>query len=218
MDHAIPVVSSSEFSLARNVATREQWLTAAVHLLRPAFVSHGSPLPTTLRVSCGFPSQGGLASRTIRLGECWSADVSADGHHEIFVSPLLDDTTEVLGVLAHECCHAALPKNVGHNAPFKRLGQAIGLDGPPKSMGAGKRFKEEVAPPIIAALGPYPHARLMPLEKVQKQTTRLIKCECPHCGYVTRTARKWLDIGAPLCPTHGTPMVHENALVLAEAA
>ena len=38
----------------------------------------------------------------------------------------------------------------------------------------------------------------------KKQSTRLLKCECPTCGYIARVAWKWLeDKGAPHCPEHG---------------
>jgi hypothetical protein len=39
-----------------------------------------------------------------------------------------------------------------------------------------------------------------------KQGTRLLKCECPECGYVVRTTQKWLDVGVPSCPC-GAEMV-----------
>jgi len=32
-----------------------------------------------------------------------------------------------------------------------------------------------------------------------KQTTRLVKCVCPDCGYTIRVTRKWLDTGLPYC-------------------
>jgi hypothetical protein len=30
--------------------------------------------------------------------------------------------------------------------------------------------------------------------------SRLLKCECPGCGYVVRTTAKWLAVGLPVCP------------------
>lgn len=36
--------------------------------------------------------------------------------------------------------------------------------------------------------------------KPKKQSTRLIKVECPCCGYVARVTRKWLKEGRPKCP------------------
>jgi hypothetical protein len=38
----------------------------------------------------------------------------------------------------------------------------------------------------------------------RKQSSRHVRCVCPTCGYVVRTARKWIDqIGPPHCPRHG---------------
>lgn len=33
-----------------------------------------------------------------------------------------------------------------------------------------------------------------------RQHCRMLKVRCPTCGYVVRTTRKWLGIGAPICP------------------
>jgi hypothetical protein len=38
----------------------------------------------------------------------------------------------------------------------------------------------------------------------RKQPNRDVKCACGACGYLTRTARKWLDqVGLPHCPGTG---------------
>ena len=74
--------------------------------------------------------------------------------------------------------------------------------------------------PILDTVGPHPHARLQtdrkPAEadpegeeattntRPRKQPNRHVKCACGTCGYLTRTARKWLDqVGPPHCPRHG---------------
>lgn len=31
--------------------------------------------------------------------------------------------------------------------------------------------------------------------------SRMLRCHCERCGYTARVTRKWLDIGAPICPT-----------------
>ncbi len=57
---------------------------------------------------------------------------------------------------------------------------------------------------ITKELGEYPHAALMAGEggadAPKKQGTRLLKVECPGCGYVVRTTAKWLTVGVPTCP------------------
>jgi hypothetical protein len=72
---------------------------------------------------------------------------------------------------------------------------------------AGPLFSERVAP-ILADVGPLPHARLDESSGPPKQSTRLLKCYCPECGYTVRVAAKWLDAaGPPICPTDGTDMI-----------
>jgi len=34
----------------------------------------------------------------------------------------------------------------------------------------------------------------------KKQSTRLIKCVCPECGYTARITHIWLDTGNVTCP------------------
>jgi hypothetical protein len=51
---------------------------------------------------------------------------------------------------------------------------------------------------IIESLGSYPHAKI-DYSQQKKQTTRMIKAECPNCGYVIRTSKKWADVGLPDC-------------------
>lgn len=57
---------------------------------------------------------------------------------------------------------------------------------------------------------PYPHSRLNTVGGAfKKQSTRLIKAHCPHCGYVVRVTRTWLLVGAPICPTDRIEMIEE---------
>jgi hypothetical protein len=150
----------------------------------------------------GFPSSRALSLKKRTIGECWAVTASQDGHAEILVSPLLDDPMEILGVVAHELGHAVLGHEVGHKAPFARLMVALGLAGKPTATTPGAAFIER-AGPLLAALGPLPHARLDPsLRPKKKDGTRQIKCECLNCGYIARTSQKWLnEAGAPICPT-----------------
>ena len=60
---------------------------------------------------------------------------------------------------------------------------------------------------VLAALGPLPHGRLDPTSRPRKKDgIRQLKVSCPVCGYVARTSRRWLDVGAPICPTDSIPM------------
>jgi hypothetical protein len=176
---------------------REQWLMQGVDMLRPHFQAAGFPLPAKIRVSCSFPS------RNVRKveGQCWPASASADEHFEILVSPIEDDTLEVLGTLAHELAHAATP-GAKHGAKFVKCARALHLEGKPKQCGAGPAFKHHLGDELVKALGKYPHGALKLAEiNRTKQTTRMIKCACSQCGYTCRTTRAWLEgAGAPICP------------------
>lgn len=129
---------------------------------------------------------------------------SGDRTIEIIISITLDDAVEVLSVLAHELAHAHLPEGTGHRAPFARLVKAMGLEGKPTATVVGEVFRANVAP-VLAELGPYPHASLDYTSR-KKQGTRMLKAECPFCGYTIRLTRKWLEVATPRCPVHEVEM------------
>jgi hypothetical protein len=198
-------------------AHREAWLAAAVEYFKPDFATHGSPLKTKVRVACGWPSRGGLASRARTVGECWSTRASADGANEIFLSPVLADPIEVLSVLVHELCHAAVGNKGGHREPFRSLAIKMGLRGPMRSTIPGPVLTACLNI-LSAQLGPYPHARLNgQAQERRKQGTRLIKCVCPACGYLARITQKWIEIGLPLCPCAEEFLVPGGTIDIEEA-
>lgn len=185
---------------------REQWLNRAVEVLRPHFKANAYEVPTNIRVTCGFPSRSAMPSKRQRIGECW-ADSASDGKvFEIFISPVLHDPMRVLGVLAHECVHAVVGLKIGHKAPFKRCATAIGLEGKMTATSEGEKFVE-FAKPALKQLGDYPHKRLNVSSAPKKGGTRLLKCECPGCGYIARVTNKWIDeVGPPVCPVDKVSM------------
>ena len=178
-----------------NYNTREEWLTALVEKLAPLFVAQNYELPA-IRVSCSWPSR--LPRK--RIGECWQARASKDGSSQIFISPTLDDGVRVADVMVHELLHAVLPDDVRHKGPFRQGMKALGLEGKPTATTAGPELKERLNI-ICSDLGKYPHAALSLDLQMKKQTTRLVKLECPGCGYIIRTTRTWIDdAGVPTCP------------------
>ncbi len=183
--------------------TREGWLNHMAAQLAPMFAGVGAPLPARVRIAVAFPSTGG---RGKRVGECWDKAASADDTFEILIRPDIAKPDEVLAILAHELVHAAVGIPAGHGPKFRKVALAIGLEGKMKSTTAGPRFTAAVAP-ILAGAGPLPHARLNfdgVTTRPKKQSARMIKCECGECGYIVRTARRWIEEkGAPHCPEHG---------------
>jgi hypothetical protein len=189
-----------------NALNREEWLMAVAAGMSPWFSDLGCPLPR-VRMAVGFTSRG---KRSSRIGECWGADASVDGTHEIFIVPTLDDPVRIADILAHELVHAAVGTSNGHKAPFRKVALAIGLEGRMKATTAGPLFLERVEP-ILTAVGPLPHARLDWSNGSPKQTTRGLKAYCEHCGYTVRVTAKWLNLaGPPICPMHGVPMIDER--------
>lgn len=192
--------------------SREAYLRAATNELRPYFAKLGLPLPETIRFAVAFTSQG---KKGKVAGECWHAGASDDGHHEIIIRADFADPAEVLGILAHELVHAALPPDAKHGKLFRDAALKIGLEGPMRHAMPGPVLKERLNE-VAASLGAFPHARLNfervtltgleAADRPKKQGTRMLKAECigSGCGYTVRVAARWItEAGPPHCPRHG---------------
>ena len=189
--------------------TREDWLVELATRLETLFEQHGATLPK-YRVTCGFPSSGGLSAKNRTIGQCWAPEASADNTTEIIIGITQDEPMRVAGVLAHEMVHAAVGVAAGHRGPFRKLAIDIGLEGPMTATTEGEAFKQAVQP-MLDAIGDYPHAKL-DATKRRKQGTRMIKASCTACGYTVRTTAKWIGIATPTCPDpdcydYGNPMM-----------
>ena len=120
--------------------------------------------------------------------------------HEIFISPKLAQPLRVADVLVHELVHVAVGIDAGHRGAFAACARKIGLAGKLTSTHAGPDLVALLTP-ILEQLGPYPHAPLNESgSPVKRQGTRMLKIECPGCGYTARTTAKWLEVGLPTCP------------------
>ena len=182
----------------KKAATREEWLERMTAALRPKFKAAGYTLPKKLGVSCGFPSAG-TARKSPVVGECWNVAASEGGRNEIFISPVISDSAGAGAVLVHELIHTVMPDDVAHNGPFATAHRALGLIDKPTTCVPGEALKRDLAA-IIKTIGPYPHAKLkLGIRRTKKQTTRLLKAECPDCGYTIRVTAKWVEVGLPTC-------------------
>lgn len=91
-----------------------------------------------------------------------------------------------------------------HNKHFKSMAERLGLEVKPRDKAVvygytdlaqgGKDFLKKIA------------FKRELFTSYRVQTTgkssaggRLLKCECPGCGYVIRTTQKWIDVGLPTC-------------------
>jgi hypothetical protein len=192
----------------KTITSREDWLNAATGALRPQFEAAGYPIPEKVRVSCGFTSKG---ARSNRIGECWPSQRSKDSTFEMFITPKLDDTKEVLAVLVHELSHAAVGLEAKHGPVFRKCVTRLHLTGKMKSTVPAETFDASILAPVLTKLGgtQYPHAALTSgvSSAGPKQTTRMLKCVCSECGYTARTTAKWLEErGTPICPCNELPM------------
>ncbi len=177
---------------------REAWLELAVQKLRPHFEECKLPIPEKVRVSCGWPSTGGLRARR---GECWPSTAAADGVCQIYISPVVKEREKLLGILVHELIHACLPDDAGHKKPFKEASRAVGLEGPVKSNYPGLLLKALLD---TLELPDYPHVAIVPVEKEKKQSTRMRKLICKaneehEEDIILRGSKKVLDLGLPTC-------------------
>jgi hypothetical protein len=180
--------------------TRESWLQMVIEtVMRPLFKRRANiELPTNIRVSVGFPSTG---RSNKRIGEVWSSTASADKHFEIFLHVGLDTVTRALDVLIHELVHIAVGLQAGHGKPFKAVAVKLGLEGKMTATTAGEKLAAFLKN-AVAILPAYPGAKLSTegdSNKPKKQNTRMLKAECPCCGYTIRLTKKWAMLGLPNC-------------------
>ena len=175
--------------------TKENWLTDAVRELENEFKTENLIMPDKWRISSGFPSKGGLAAKKRTIGQCWSPLASKDGTTEIIISITQDEELKILGVIAHEMCHAVLGIEAGHGPKFRKLATDIGLTGKMTATEESDIFKGRVSV-ILDRLGVFPHAALDHTKGAKKQTTRMIKVACQNddCGMIYRTSRKWTEL------------------------
>jgi len=181
--------------------TREQWLLAAVQLIKPIFLAKKHVVPDDCQVSCGFASTG---TKSHHIGQCWSRSSSTHARNQIFISPALGEPVDVLDTLVHELVHAVDNCEHKHGKEFKKIALSIGLEGPMRSAGAGKALKAFLTE-MAQQLGPYPHGQLKVTHRRIDSTPRP-KARCKDCGFEVPMYKKFLTFGAPLCPQHKTEM------------
>ncbi|HJT56802.1 MAG TPA: hypothetical protein VJ761_09925 [Ktedonobacteraceae bacterium] len=156
---------------------REAWLQGAAAFLTDYVVERGLSR-VEVRVSCGWPLRGGVARRRTVIGQCFPPTASKDGKPHIFISPLLSESIDVLGVLLHELLHACVGCQCGHGKPFSQAARRVGFVGPPTATTVGETLRPVLAG-YVERVGPYPHAGLSvkPKDKVGSRL-RLYQCQC----------------------------------------
>lgn len=212
--------------MAIKFETREQWLTAAVEMFRPMFLTRANAsIPSVVRVSVGFPA-GASVNKVI--GQCLAQHVAKDKNHQVYINPILDNATDVLRCLSHELIHTVVFED-GHKSKFQKIFKAMGHDGTALSTGVTELYGIELAT-MADELGEYPHSGVVleeyqtPTGRTKKriqggprvQTTRQVKvyCESDECGFQYYTSTKWImaavekhETSAGPCPLCGNSML-----------
>jgi hypothetical protein len=197
-------------NISQSHNTRESWLQAAVHALEPVFSKAGFAIPP-VKISCGWPAS---SSPRTTMGQCWPRERSGDMVNEIFISPRIDDSVEVLDTLVHELCHAIDDCHSGHGEDFKDIAHCVGLEGPAKSAHATEELKVRLMM-IAKRLGNYPHkAIVFPPPRASNQQRN--KAKCGQCGYEVTLLKKWASMGAPICPKDNIRMEEASLDVIEE--
>ena len=184
-----------------NKTTRELWLQNAVDLVSPIFKNKGYTIPK-VQVSCGFPSTG---NKSKHVGQCWGKSSTNDGTNQLFISPVLDESVQVLDTLVHELVHAVDDCLHHHGPEFKKIATDVGLQGLMREASAGPWLLEQLNA-ISRQLGKYPHSKINLAHSSSKKTGPRPRAKCKKCGYEVTPLKKWLHMGPPLCPKHTTEM------------
>ena len=199
----------------RAPVSQSLWLELAAeaircHIMRPVGVS----VPR-VRASVGWTMGANVR------GQCHVGGV-ADGTPAIYIRPVARDSGDaltILDILTHELLHAAHPTD-GHRGAFGTDARAVGLEGPLTATHAGPELVSALSWLANVILPPVDHATIMdglPGETprgpgrpshgprdagghYKPQTGRMLRAECPGCGMVIRTTRRWLEsTGLPTC-------------------
>lgn len=88
--------------------------------------------------------------------------------NEIFITPLLDNAEEVLGIIFHEIVHAVDDCKSGHGKAFKTIATKIGLTGKMIHAHRGEELSKQVKL-MASELGDYPHKRLITKPSLRPQ-------------------------------------------------
>ena len=166
---------------------REAWLSKLIEAWRPEFASRGHKLPDNIRVTFGWTTCRNA------VGQCFPSNATRDDHFEIFISPKHPDCEPhtLAETLVHELIHT-LPGCNNHGKKFKKVSTIMGLEGPAVANHGGPELWKWIDT-HLEALGPFLGTEVKRALTIKKQTTRMLKCECPACGFIFRASQTAID-------------------------
>ena len=170
--------------------TREEWLNVASILLLDELGGVCSiRADLDVKISVGFAPNTKTNSRV--RGVCFSRAASESRLNEIYISPVINDTLDVLAVLLHELIHAIDDCVSGHQGEFSKRSRAMGFLPPLTSSRPNAQLLEKLQA-VKTAIGDFPHAKIA--MHGFKQESRSLKCVCADCDFrfqasITQIAR-----------------------------
>jgi len=159
---------------------REEWLDAALELLKPwIHKQYTSPgFAHSVALSVGFPpgSRGPSNNGTIITAVCFAPSETEDGRCAIFINPAINDSYDVVGNLVHEYGHAVVGHDEGHrkNGLFSIYCKDVDLLPPLTRTIPGPRLRKKIQE-VIAQIGTYEaiHAKIDLSTRVKQETYQL---------------------------------------------
>jgi hypothetical protein len=204
----VPKINNKPRESDPTLLNREEWLKRLAARVEPLF--HGMKL-APYRLACGWPCRNAVGGKVLRLGECHALESSKAGVHEIFITPLIDDPQQVAGVTTHELAHVAAGIKAGHGRAYAKVCRHVGLtEGKPSQAAPGPRLADKLAA-LVAALGPYPHAAIVPSRRAVKARKGPVTLTCVACTCPVRMAAGWVaKAGNPTCGCGGEMVALEG--------
>lgn len=125
MNFLVKLLLENEMSNFTKYKLAEEWLNAAVNILRENFLLHGYIVPDVL-ISVGFGIKGHKPNSSRHfLGYCHPKCFSESGINEIYISPFLTDPLELIYTISHELVHVLDDCRNGHGYKFKKIAKHI---------------------------------------------------------------------------------------------
>ena len=173
---------------------RETWLNLMIDKSVPLFDEAGfkiSDIREKLKASCSVMVGMRKSKKFNAIGQHLPTEWNKNANHELLISPVLEDEITVVGVLIHEMVHAIQRHLYGndvkpHGKEFRAIALAVGLEVKMKATTESPELAEKIKK-WVSEIGKYPHNKVN-FDGRTKQTTRLLKLECQHCGFICRAS------------------------------
>ena len=173
---------------------RETWLNLMIDKSVPLFDEAGfkiSDIRDKLKASCSVMVGMRKSKKFNAIGQHLPTEWNKNANHELLISPVLEDEITVVGVLIHEMVHAIKRHLYGndvkpHGKEFRAIALAVGIEGKMTATTESPELAEKIKK-WVSEIGKYQHNKVN-FDGRTKQTTRLLKLECQHCGFICRAS------------------------------